>query len=268
MSQNDGRQLAKRVQSVVLTGHEVVTSRLCDLLIPLEGEATASSKAVKRVCTEIPLFSLQGNYVSHQEFTDGIYLLLEKLCLDQDESIEVLDFFRGFCAEFFLMSPAQQSDLDDDYEELEGFTGVQAFNDSQPESAELARILATRAGFWHHVSIQKASELPVNFNDLLLVLREACSGGDLSRAIQREEIYEDPQVVYSIFERVIEALSSEERLDPSLLLDHYDSTRRHRRHAQIATATGLNLSLVDHCLATLAEFRRNYQLYLYQARTS
>ena len=68
--------------------------------------------------------------------------------------------------------------------------------------------------------------------------------------------------MYNAFVTVIESMTPEERLNPSLLLNHYDLAHRYRRRARIASKAEISLSLVDHCLEALAEFRRNYQLYL------
>ena len=259
--QDAGEQLAEQLLHTDLSREEVITARLSDLLPPAPEHTEGFAALISRLCAAIPLCCLKYDLVSNQELSDLIYRWLEQEQVDPAIQAHVLNFFRGFCRIFFHTStpaPGESQALDD---VLAG-PRLQDVNPPNAEAAELARIIATRSGLLEQVGLQKAAEIPVNFNDLLAILQESYAQGELERAVEQEDEDADAGYMYAAFVMVIECMTPEERLDPALLLDHYDLARRYRRRARIAAHAEISLSMVDHCLAALAEFRRNYQLYL------
>jgi hypothetical protein len=257
-----GRNLAQRVLQSTLSNHEIITKRLVDILSPGTTRGMEWQSVIEQVCAQIPVYCLQYSPITHEDFTAVIYELLNRMQIDIDYHGDVLEFFRGFCCEFF--DPGSYGEWRENAGGLPemGRPRLAEFDHAQQEAAELARILATRSSLWEHLNEQQSANIPVNFNDLLVILQDSYLRGELHRAIEREEQAGDPGFMYKALVKVIECMTPEERLEPTLLLEHYDSVRRYRRRARIATSAELSLSLVDHCLAALAEFRRNYQLYL------
>ena len=262
MLQDTGQRLARYVLQANLSNNEILTKRLSDYLPASLGLDEPGLDAVRLVCAEIPVYCLQYSPISHDDFTAAIYHLLDKLPIPFEDHGEVLSFFRSFCKEFFMPGPHGEWSDAPHPRPVMGRPRQTEEDHSQAEAAELSRILATRARLWEQVDLQQAAEIPVNFNDLLAILQDAYSRGELQRVVEKEEPGGDADYLYTAFMKVIGAMTGEERLDPTLLLEHYDSVRRYRRRARIAAQAQISLSLVDHCLAALAEFRRNYQLYL------
>jgi hypothetical protein len=248
--QDAGEQLAEQLLHTDLSREEVITARLSDLLPPAPEHTEGFAAVISRLCAAIPLCCLKYGLVSNQDLSDPAI------------QAHVLNFFRGFCRIFFHATTAPASGETQALDVVLARPRLHDVNQPNAEAAELARIIATRSGLWEQVGLQKAAEIPVNFNDLLAILQESYAQGELQRAAEQEDEDADAGYMYAAFVMVIECMTPEERLDPALLLDHYDLARRYRRRARIAANAEISLSMVDHCLAALAEFRRNYQLYL------
>jgi hypothetical protein len=260
--QDAGEQLAEQLLHTELSREEVITARLSDLLPPAPEHTEGFAAVISRLCAAIPLCCLKYGLVSNQDLSDLIYRWLEQEQVDPAIQAHVLNFFRGFCRIFFHATTAPASGETQALDVVLARPRLHDVNQPNAEAAELARIIATRSGLWEQVGLQKAAEIPVNFNDLLAILQESYAQGELQRAAEQEDEDADAGYMYAAFVMVIECMTPEERLDPALLLDHYDLARRYRRRARIAANAEISLSMVDHCLAALAEFRRNYQLYL------
>jgi len=260
--QDAGEQLAEQLLHTDLSREQVITARLSDLLPPAPVHTEGFAAVISRLCAVIPLCCLKYDLVSNQELSDLIYRWLEQEQVDTAIQAHVLNFFRGFCRIFFQATSVPASGENQALDEVLAGPRLEDVNQPNAEAAELARIIATRSGLWEQVGLQKAAEIPVNFNDLLAILQESYAQGELQRAAEQEDEDADADYLYETFVMVIESMTPEERLDPALLLDYYDLARRHRRRARIAAHAEISLSMVDHCLAALAEFRRNYQLYL------
>jgi hypothetical protein len=266
--QDAGEQLAEQLLHTELSRVEVITARLSDLLPPAPEHTEGFAVVISRLCAVIPVCCLKSGLVSNQEFSDLIYRWLEQEQIDSETQTDVLVFFRGFCSVFFHQDHRESANTPAALDPVICKPHLQAETQPNPETAELARIIATRSHLWEQVGLQKAAEIPVNFNDLLAILQESYSQGELHRAVEQEEQDGDTDFMYAAFVMVIECMTPEERLSPALLLDHYDLSHRYRRRARIAARAEISLSMVDHCLAALAEFRRNYQLYLQRCNRS
>ncbi len=259
-----GEQLAEKLLHTDLSPPEIVGARLSDLL-QLDSAGVGSwSSVVQQLCADIPLYCLKYSLLSNQDFSDLIYQRLGQQQIDSETQADVLVFFRGFCKVFFHQGHHESVNTSAALEPVICKPQLQDVTQPNPEAAELARIIATRSHLWEQVGLQKAAAIPVNFNDLLAILQESYAQGELHRAVEQEEQDGDTDFMYAAFVMVIECMTPEERLNPALLLDHYDLSHRYRRRARIAARAEISLSMVDHCLAALAEFRRNYQLYLHR----
>lgn len=256
-----GRVLAKEAIRAVPVGTDIIKARLSDLLPRCGVVGNVNGVAIEHICMEIPMSSLHFMGVAAGDLTDIIYQLLEGLSIEEEAEAGVLSFFRGFCREFFFLNSSLSREKEARVRDSAITVSFEG-DELQQESAEMSRILATRPGLWKQARLQQASEIPVNFNDLLAILQDSYVTGRIKLACEKERQDGDAHYMYSVFIKVIEAMTNDERLEPSLLLDHYDLARRRRRRLRIATSAGISLSLVDHCLAALGEFRRNYQLYL------
>ena len=272
MHEETGRRLAIYLAQANVSSVEILTKRLSDYLPTALLRGGDRAETIVRVCAEIPVYCLQSSPISHEDFTAAIYRLLDRLNIHISRHGDVLNFFRSFCQEFFLSGSRRVMEVPPSSVPSPRLVTGGRLQDSpeqsQIEAAELSRILATRSHLLEHVRQQQAAEIPVNFNDLLAILQESHGRGELQRAVEQEDANTDTAVLYATLVKVIEGMTAEERLDPALLLDHYDAARRYRRRAGIAARAELSLSLVDHCLAALAEFRRNYQLYLQRTSSS
>ena len=257
-----GEQLAEKLLHTDLSPPDIVSARLSDLLQLNSAPAGSWVSVVQRLCADIPLCCLKYSLLSNQDFSDLIYQRLEQQELDSETQTDVLVFFRGFCSVFFHSSHQDLLGAPTALDPVVRRPRLQDVTEPNPEAIELARIIATRSRLWEQVGLQKAAAIPVNFNDLLAILQESYAQGELHRALEQEEQDGDTDFMYAAFVMVIECMTPEERLNPALLLDHYDLSLRYRRRARIAAQAEISLSMVDHCLAALAEFRRNYQLYL------
>ena len=262
MIQEAGEKLAEELLHTDLSSEEIITARLSDLLPSTPDHIEGFVPIISHLCTQIPLCCLKYGLVNNQELSDLIYRELAKEQEEVAVQAHVLSFFRGFCRTFFQTNSVQASDESQPLDDIQSRPRLQDVNQPDAEAAELARIIATRSRLWEQVGLQKAAEIQVNFNDLLAILQASYAQEELHRAVGKEVEDGDADYMYAAFVMVIECMTPEERLDPALLLDHYDLSRRYRRRARIATHAEISLSMVDHCLATLAEFRRNYQLYL------
>ena len=260
--QDAGEQLAEQLLQTDLSREKVITARLSDLLPPALEHTEGFAAVISRLCAGIPLCCLKYDLVSNQELSDLIYRWLEQEQVDPAMQAHLLNFFRGFCRIFFHNTSAPASGESQALDNVLARPRLQDVNPPNAEAAELARIIATRSGLLEQVGLQKTAEIPVNFNDLLAILQESYAQGELERAVEQEDEDADAGYMYAAFVMMIECMTPEERLDPALLLDHYDLARRYRRRARIASQAEVSLNVVDHCLAALAEFRQNYQLYL------
>lgn len=205
--QDAGEQLAEQLLHTDLSREEVITARLSDLLPPAPEHTEGFAAVISRLCAGIPLCCLKYDLVSNQELSDLIYRWLEQEQVDPAIQAHVLNFFRGFCRIFFHATTPPATGESQALDDVLARPRLQDVNQPNAEAAELARIIATRSGLWEQVGLQKAAEIPVNFNDLLAILQESYAQGELERAVEQEDEDADAGYMYAAFVMVIECMT-------------------------------------------------------------
>ncbi|MEB3321142.1 MAG: hypothetical protein VKI63_09420 [Cyanobium sp.] len=172
-----------------------------------------------------------GPGCSPESFTDKLYLLIERLGLDDQRCGEVLGFFRGFCRAFFRR-PAPITE--------------ESGSDRQSTAASAQDLEAETPGL-------------LNFNDLLAVLLDWCCPDQTVADLDPPLTTWNPNELIPELTRLIEAMDQDERLAPELLLGGFSSDRCVLRRKRLSYAAGLDLETVDVLMTMLSSLRRLYR---------